>query len=66
MDELTDIYTDWCEQNGLPKVAAEEQDWEKLTPEQHAWLSQFIEQWDRQQELVDRLAALRYAGGLMA
>ena len=38
------------------------EDEELLTGDQRTWLHDFIERWDRQQELVDRIAKLRKLG----
>ena len=45
----TDV--NWCCDNNVPNVSADEQDRDKLTYEQKSWLDDFIENWDNQQSV---------------
>lgn len=66
MDELSDEFEAWCGGEGLADYTCDAQEllmvanagMMQLTAEQRAWLNNFIERWDRQQALVDRLANL--------
>tara|TARA_Y100001972_G_scaffold17027_1_gene18718 strand:- start:420 stop:632 length:213 start_codon:yes stop_codon:yes gene_type:complete len=51
IDQLTEVYNKWCEDNNLPRVSADEQDKDQLTHEQKLWLDDFIEQWDNQNNI---------------
>jgi len=51
IDQLTEVYNKWCDNNNLPHVSADEQDKDQLTHEQELWLDDFIEQWDNQNNI---------------
>ena len=51
IDQLTEVYNKWCDNNNLPHVSADEQDKDQLTHEQELWLNDFIEQWDNQNNI---------------
>ena len=51
IDQLTEVYSKWCDNNNLPHVSADEQDKDQLTHEQELWLDDFIEQWDNQNNI---------------
>ena len=51
INQLTEVYNKWCENNNLPHVSADEQDKDQLTHEQKLWLDDFIEQWDNQNNI---------------
>ncbi len=50
LDFLTDVYTEWCNKEGLELISADDQlycaDGPDLTLRQRVWLSNFIEVWD--------------------
>ena len=46
IDQLTREYQQWCEQQGLPFVATEDQDFEELTDAQRDWIMRFNARWD--------------------
>jgi hypothetical protein len=45
MKALVDEYTVWLDANQMPQLSADEQDTERMTPAQRAWLSDFIDRW---------------------
>ena len=51
INKLTDIYTKWCDDNKVPFVSADEQDTTKLTEKQKEWLEEFIEVWDKSNDV---------------
>jgi len=51
ISKLTDIYTKWCDDNKVPFVSADEQDTTKLTEKQKEWLEEFIEVWDKSNDV---------------
>jgi len=51
INQLTEVYTKWCDKNNLPHVSADEQDKDQLTHEQELWLDDFIEQWNNQEDI---------------
>lgn len=63
MEELADEFEAWCGGEGIPDgydahelLLVASVGGLRLTDEQRTWLNDFIERWDRQQALVDRLA----------
>jgi hypothetical protein len=65
MEELADEFEAWCGEQGIEPMCAHELLMIDgigihLTQEQRTWLNDFIERWDRQQALVDRIGALRH------
>lgn len=64
MDELSNELEAWCGEQGIEPQCANELLMidgigMRLTSEQRAWLTDFCERWDRQQEIVDRQERLR-------
>jgi len=51
INKLSSIYADWCNDNKLPFVSADEQDTTKLTNEQNEWLREFIDIWNNQENV---------------
>ena len=51
INQLTEVYIKWCDENNLPNISADEHDRDKLTYEQKTFLNNFIEMWDYQQEV---------------
>jgi hypothetical protein len=47
LDILTELYQDYCVKNGLPPVAAEEQDRANCTEQQWLWIQVFITLWNK-------------------
>ena len=48
-DQLSQQYLDWCVENGLPQMSADEllvEETVPKTPEQRKYLVSFIERWD--------------------
>ena len=43
---LCDVYQDYCKKHDLPKVSADEQDFDELTERQQLWISEFISVWN--------------------
>lgn len=54
---MVDEYEAWCDENKLPRVSADEQDSEALTPEQYDWNIRFIHRWDEAQAADDAESA---------
>jgi hypothetical protein len=46
IDQLTREYQQWCEQQGLPFVSTDEQDFEELTDTQRDWIMRFNARWE--------------------
>lgn len=44
--QLTEMYQEWCEAEGLPQLSADEHDHETLTEAQSRWIRAFCEMWD--------------------
>lgn len=51
INQLTEVYIKWCDENNLPNVSADEHNRDQLTYEQKTFLDNFIEMWDYQQEV---------------
>ena len=51
--ELTREYQQWCEQQGLPYVATEYQDFDELTDAQRDWIMRFNVRWSAAEEARD-------------
>ena len=49
LNKLTDIYTDWIDKNRLENASADEvlMGTPNLTDKQREWLKEFIEVWDK-------------------
>lgn len=57
-DDLADALADYCKAEGLPEQCAMELLHEDLTPEQRAWLSDFVLMWDAIEKNEDLEQAL--------
>jgi len=51
INQLTKVYTKWCDENNLPNISADEHNRDQLTYEQKTFLDNFIEIWDYQQSV---------------
>jgi len=53
INKLTDIYTDWIDKNRLENASADEvlMGTPNLTDKQREWLKEFIEIWDKAQDV---------------
>ena len=51
LNKISIIYADWCNDNKLSFVSADEQDTTKLTNEQNEWLREFIDIWNNQEDV---------------
>ena len=53
INKLTDIYTDWIDKNKLENASADEvlMGTPNLTDKQREWLKEFIEIWDKAQDV---------------
>ena len=51
INQLTEVYIKWCDENNLPNISADEHNRDQLTYEQKTFLDNFIEMWDYQQEV---------------
>ena len=51
INQLTEVYIKWCDENNLPNISADEHNRDQLTYEQKTFLNNFIEMWDYQQEV---------------
>ena len=57
INKLTDIYTDWIDKNRLENASADEvlMGTPNLTEKQKEWLKEFIEVWDKGNDVEDWL-----------
>lgn len=51
INKLTEVYNNWCNENNLPNISADEHNRDQLTYEQKTFLNDFIEMWEYQQDI---------------